>query len=101
MYNKQLYNSIIKNISKALYKNLQLYEMARPSVNRTIDKKLWLSVSSTCSKNRSTEAEFIKPIGSDKNLLLQRYVAALLIMKKDCPETENDIDDRHRDQGSH
>lgn len=93
MYNKQLYNSIIKNISKVLYKNLQLYEMARSSVNRTIDKKLWLSVSSTCSKNRSTEAEFIKPIGSDKNLLLQRYVAALLIMKKDCPETENDIDD--------
>jgi hypothetical protein len=36
--------------------------MARTSINKTIDKKLWLTVSSICSKNKSTEAEFIKPM---------------------------------------
>ena len=86
-----LYKSLIYDISKILNKHLNINEMARQSINRTIDKKLWLSVASTCSKNKSTDAEFIKPIGSDKNNLLQRYVAALLIMKKDCPKNENDI----------
>ena len=82
-------NTIYKNIIYDIKK--QLYEMARKSVNRTIDKKLWLTVSSIISRNRSTEAENIKPIGNDKNNLLQRYVAALLIMKKPCPETIEDI----------
>ena len=56
-------------------------------VQRTIDKKLWLTVSSTISRNKSSEAEFIKPIGNDKDNLLQRYVAALLITKKECPQS--------------
>ena len=61
-------------------------------VQRTIDKKLWLTVSSTISRNKSSEAEFIKPIGNDKDNLLQRYVAALLITKKECPQSEDDIE---------
>ena len=61
--------------------------MARVSPVRTIDRKLWLTVASACSRNRSTEAEFVKPVGNDKDNLVQRYVAALLIMKKPCPQT--------------
>lgn len=92
MLNKQLlYEKMMLDISKIVKK--QLYEMARKSVNRTIDKKLWLTVSSIISRNRSTEAENIKPIGTDKDNLLQRYVAALLIMKKPCPNNVSEIED--------
>lgn len=87
--NNTIYNNIINDISKSL--KYQLNEMARKSVNRTIDKKLWLTVSSIISRNRSTEAEDIKPIGNDKDNLLQRYVASLLIMKKPCPTSIEDI----------
>lgn len=92
MLNKQtIYEKLMTNISQIVKK--QLNEMARKSVTRTIDKKLWLTVSSIISRNRSTEAENIKPIGTDKNNLLQRYVAALLIMKKPCPNNVSEIDD--------
>lgn len=70
-----------------------LNEMARPAVQRTIDKKLWLSVASTLSRNKSTQGEFIKPRGNNKEELLQRYVAALLIQKKDMPKNVSEIED--------
>lgn len=70
-----------------------LNEMARPAVQRTIDRKLWLSVSSTLSRNKSTQGEFIKPRGNNKEDLLQRYVAALLIQKKDMPKNVSEIED--------
>lgn len=85
-----LYETLISGISYAVQKSIN--EMARLAVQRTIDKKLWLSVASTCSRNKSTDAENIRPIGSDKENLLNRYVAALIIMRKPCPETEDDID---------
>ena len=85
-----LYETLISGISYAVQKSIN--EMARLAVQRTIDKKLWLSVASTCSRNKSTEAENIRPIGSDKENLLNRYVAALIIMRKPCPKTEDDID---------
>lgn len=85
-----LYETLISGISYAVQKSIN--EMVRLAVQRTIDKKLWLSVASTCSRNKSTEAENIRPIGSDKENLLNRYVAALIIMRKPCPETEDDID---------
>lgn len=88
--NNILYEALIKRISYAIQKSIN--EMARLSVQRTIDKKLWLSVASTCSRNKSTEAENIRPVGSDKENLLNRYVAALIIMRKSCPKTEDDID---------
>lgn len=87
---QNLYETLISGISYAVQKSIN--EMARLSVQRTIDKKLWLSVASTCSRNKSTEAENIRPIGSDKENLLNRYVAALIIMRKPCPTTEDDID---------
>lgn len=85
-----LYETLISGISYAVQKSIN--EMTRLAVQRTIDKKLWLSVASTCSRNKSTEAENIRPIGSDKENLLNRYVAALIIMRKPYPETEDDID---------
>lgn len=85
-----LYETLISGISYAVQKSIN--EMAKLAVERTIDKKLWLSVASTCSRNKSTDAENIRPIGSDKENLLNRYVAALIIMRKPCPETEDDID---------
>ena len=85
-----LYETLISGISYAVQKSIN--EMTRLAVERTIDKKLWLSVASTCSRNKSTDAENIRPIGSDKENLLNRYVAALIIMRKPCPETEDDID---------
>ena len=86
---KQINNQVINDITNIIYKHIN--EMARLSIQRTIDKKLWATVSSICSRNKSTEAEFIKPIGSDRNNLLQRYVAALIIMKKPCPISIDDI----------
>ena len=80
-------------ITKSLYKRLYgIINEAR--VQRTIDNKLWLSVASTISRNRSTEAEFIKPNKNEtKDQLMQRYVAALIILRKTCPQTEQDIED--------
>ena len=77
--NQKLYRSLIESIGIAIKKSIN--EMARLSVQRTIDKKLWLSVASTCSRNKSTEAENIKPGKGDKDNLLNRYVAALIIMR--------------------
>lgn len=80
-------------IIKSLYESL-LNCINEARITRTIDKKLWLSVASTCSRNKATEAENIKPRQTQtKDELLPRYVAALLIMKKQCPESEQDIDD--------
>lgn len=89
--NQKLYRTLIESIGIAIKKSIN--EMARLSVQRTIDRKLWLSVASTCSRNKSTEAENIKPGKGDKDNLLNRYVAALIIMRKPCPQTEDDIDD--------
>lgn len=88
---QKLYKSLVECIGIAIQKSIN--EMARLSVQRTIDRKLWLSVASTCSRNKSTEAEFIKPGKGDKDNLLNRYVAALIIMRKPCPQNDDDIDD--------
>ena len=86
-----LEDQLIYRISTAIYKSLN--EMSRNINYRTIDRKLWLSVASICSRNRSTEAEFVKPMKKlTKEDLINRYVAALLIMKKPCPQTEEDIE---------
>ena len=77
---EQLYESLINSLNEA-------------RIQRTIDKKLWLTVASICSRNKSTSSEFIKPLSKmTKDEILQRYVAALLIMKKSCPETIQDIE---------
>lgn len=87
MVNEALYNALLQSI--------KLNEMARFSVSqRTIDRNVWLSVASTCSRNKTSEAQFIKPLSKlSKEDLVIRYVTALLVMKKPCPQTEDDIED--------
>lgn len=63
-------------------------------VQRTIDPKIWASMSSMSSKNRATMAEDVKPMRKDldsKDVLLQKYVAGLLTIKAACPSNEQDI----------
>ena len=36
--------------------------MAKKIDRRTLDRKLWLSVASVCSRNKATECEFVKPM---------------------------------------
>ena len=61
-------------------------------VQRTIDSKIWASMSSMSSRLRSTLAQDVKPMKRDtKEILLQKYVAGLLTMKVNCPNNINDI----------
>lgn len=61
-------------------------------VQRTIDSKIWASMSSMSSRLRSTLAQEAKPMKRDtKDILLQKYVAGLLTMKVNCPNNVNDI----------
>ena len=89
--NNELYESLIYDIAKIV--KSELNEMSKNISFRNIDRKLWLTVASTISKNKTTEAEFIKPMNKlTLDDLLQRYVAALLITKKPCPKTKKDIE---------
>ena len=82
---------ILESISLGIKQGLN--EGRKSIRHRTIDRRLWLSVQSIISRNKSTEAEFIKPMKKlTKDDLLNRYVAALLIMKKPCPKNEADIE---------
>jgi hypothetical protein len=58
--NKKLYESIINDIAKIV--KSELNEMSKNISFRNIGRNVWLSVASTISKNKSTEAEFIKPM---------------------------------------
>ena len=84
--------TINRKLSTYSVRNI-LNEMAKKIDFRTLDRKLWLSVASVCSRNKATECEFVKPMKKlSKQDLIERYVAALIIMKKPCPKTEKDID---------
>lgn len=61
-------------------------------VQRTIDSKIWASMSSMSSRLRSTLGEDAKVMKKDsKEVLLQKYVAGLLTMKAGCPHNNADI----------
>lgn len=69
-----------------------LNEAAR--VQRTIDPKIWASMSSMSSRLRSTLGEDAKPMKKDDaQVLLQKYVAGLLTMKVACPKNVSEIED--------
>lgn len=86
-----LYRKLVENISFAIKSSLN--EMAKNIDHRTVDRKLWLSVASVCSRNKETECEFIKPMKKlTKQDLLDRYVIGLIILKKPCPKNIKDIE---------
>lgn len=63
-------------------------------VQRTIDQRIWASMSSMTSRLRSTLGEDAKPMKKDDmNTLLQKYVAGLLTMKVACPNNVSEITD--------
>ena len=62
-------------------------------IQRTIDPKIWASMSSMSSRMRSTLGEDARVMKKDsKEVLLQKYVAGLLTMKVECPHNISDID---------
>lgn len=62
-------------------------------VQRTIEPKIWASMSSMSSRMRATLGEDARVMKKDsKEVLLQKYVAGLLTMKVGCPHNISDID---------
>lgn len=77
------------NNSRKYYTWDKLFE-AR--VERTIDPKLWASVSSGCSKTYKADlGNSAKVPSGTADQLLARYVAGLIILKQQCPETIQDM----------
>jgi hypothetical protein len=61
------------------------------AVERTIDKKLWASVSSGISRTyRQDMGASAKPLGT-RDQLLQKYIAALVQLKQPCPSTVDEL----------
>lgn len=66
--------------------------MARPKVQRTIDAKIWASVASSILKKYKTDnGASAKVSPFNKDILVQKLAAALLIMKQPCPRSWYDI----------
>lgn len=64
-------------------------------VQRDIDPGIWASMSSMSSRMRklgSDGSDIKVKRNDDADTLLQKYVAGLLTMKSECPQTESDID---------
>ena len=64
-------------------------------IQRDVDPGIWASMSSMSSRMRklSSDGSDIKvKRNDDADTLLQKYVAGLLTMKSECPQTESDID---------
>lgn len=67
-------------------------ELFEARVERTIDPKLWASVSSGCSKTyKSDLGNSARVPSGTMDQLLARYVAGLIILKQTCPETIADL----------
>ena len=62
--------------------------------DRTIDKKIWATMSSQCSRTyKATLGEFARvPSNTATNVLLQKYVAGIIIFKCPCPTSPEEID---------
>lgn len=76
-------------------KNIAAFSLNEAAkVSRTIDPKLWATVSSACSrKYKATMGEdAIPPVKDDMQTLMARYVAGLIIFKQPCPQSLADID---------
>ena len=73
--------------------NFNLLNRLNEAVNRTIDAKLWKSIASSCSsKYKNNLGVTAEPKGT-RDELLQRFIAGLIILKQDCPQTEKDMRD--------
>ena len=74
----------------------RLDEMARAAVNRTVNPKSYANVRDAIARRNYDEdwASSVRPLSKfDAVELLHRYVSALLIFGKECPQTEDEIDE--------
>ena len=74
----------------------RLDEMARAAVNRTVNPKSYANVRDAIARKEYNEdwATSVRPMSKfDAEELLHRYVSALLIFGKECPQTEDEIDE--------
>lgn len=74
----------------------RLDEMARAAVNRTVNPKSYANVRDAIARRNYDEdwATTVRPLSKfDDVELLHRYVSALLIFGKECPQTEEEIDE--------
>ena len=74
----------------------RLDEMARAAVNRTVNPKSYANVRDAIARKEYNEdwATSVRPLSKfDAEELLHRYVSALLIFGKECPQTEDEIDE--------
>ena len=94
---QKLDEMIIANSYRKNKKSGKLDEMSRPPVNRTIDSKAYANVRDLISRKGYNNEEFFNDVEPTRKLdgyqLLNRYVAALLILGKPCPQTIEDIDE--------
>lgn len=81
---------LIEKVANIVYNTLNEARIAR-----TIDPKIWATVASGISKKyRNDMGASAKPRSTDtKEVLIQKYVAALAILKQPCPTTETAFTD--------
>lgn len=88
------YFKFMNKNKKILNKRKQhLLEMAKAK-DRTIDKKIWATMSSQCSRTyKATLGEFARvPGNTSTDVLLQKYIAGIIIFKCPCPTSPEEID---------
>lgn len=84
----------IERVTESLRRRIRFNKLRRLNearVQRTIDPKLWASVSSGISKTYKNDlGASAKPMGT-RDQLLQRFVAGLIILKQQCPISIDDM----------
>ena len=90
---EQQYNNVMKRLGTAVRRILE--SEIHGAVNRTVNPKSFANVRDAIVRRNYDEdwASSVFPLSKfDAEELLHRYVSALLIFGKECPQTEDDID---------
>ena len=91
---EQQYNNVMKRLGTAVRRILE--SEIHGAVNRTVNPKSFANVRDAIVRRNYDEdwASSVFPLSKfDAEELLHRYVSALLIFGKECPQTEDEIDE--------
>ena len=91
---EQRYNNVMKRLGTAVRRILE--SEIHGAVNRTVNPKSYANVRDAIARRNYDEdwASSVRPLSKfDAVELLHRYVSALLIFGKECPQTEDEIDE--------
>ena len=91
---EQRYNNVMKRLGTAVRRILE--SEIHAEVNRTVNPKSYANVHDAIVRRNYDEdwASSVQPLSKfDAEELLHRYVSALLIFGKECPQTEDEIDE--------